>query len=120
MLLYETCLLNIVEEKNGIREIDFQEAVELLESGRKFVWLGKEPADYIARLLELDAGIAEKAEPQEIFGADRFRALEFSDCIFVCYHGNTSRAVAKLLKDRHNVESYSLKGGVTAVVGEIF
>jgi rhodanese-related sulfurtransferase len=110
-----------MDESKGVKEVDFKETVEMLNSGNhKFVWLGREPLDYIMGLLEIGQGKSEQVGPQDIMSIDKFKALEFKNCIFVCYHGNTSRVVAKMLKQRFNVESYSMKGGVTSVVGEIF
>ncbi len=109
-----------MDEKNGVKEVGFKETVEMMNAGHRFVWLGREPLDYIVGLLEIDGGKADQVGPHDIMAIDKFKALEFKDCVFVCYHGNTSRVVAKMLKQRFNVESYSMKGGVTSVVGEIF
>ncbi len=105
----------------AVKEVDFQEAVEFVDKHKtKLVWLGREPVEYISELLGLDSSRMIGASPAELVNVDRERAAGFKDYVFVCYHGNTSRHVASFMKDKMGVESLSLKGGVTAIVGEIF
>ncbi|HUB92536.1 MAG TPA: hypothetical protein VL945_01100 [Candidatus Saccharimonadales bacterium] len=105
----------------SVEELDFQESLEFAgEHGTKLVWLGREPVDYIRELLDLDPSKMIDADPNMLVYADRDVAEKFKDHVFVCYHGNTSRYVANALKDKFGVESLNMKGGVTAVVGEIF
>jgi rhodanese-related sulfurtransferase len=109
------------DEGNKIRELDFQEALKLVnEHHRRLIWLGHEPVDYIRGLLELNENQMIAIDTRELMEGlyPDYRTLK--DDVFVCYHGNTSRVVAKYLKSNKKVESYSLKGGVTAIVGEIF
>ncbi len=105
----------------AVKEVDFQEAVEFVDKHRtKLVWLGREPVEYISELLEIEPSKIIGAGPGEFVNADKEKAARFRDHVFVCYHGNTSRYVANFIKDNTGVESLSLKGGVTAIVGEIF
>lgn len=102
-------------------EVDLKSAVEMSKrSGSKFVWLGKEPKDYISKILGIESDMLLKEDPEDIIYSDRERLEDFNECVFVCYHGNTSGFVSKFLKRQHKVNSYSLKGGVTGIVGEIF
>lgn len=104
-----------------VREVDFKEAVEFVGRNRtKLVWLGREPVDYIRELLDLDSSMMVEADPNSLVYAGREESARFKDHVFVCYHGNTSRYVANTLKNKFGVESLNLKGGITAVVGEIF
>lgn len=105
----------------AVKEMDFQEAIEFIGAhSTKLVWLGGEPVDYIRDLLELDSSKLINADPNKLVYADKEESSKFRDHVFVCYHGNTSRYVANTLKDKFGVESVNLKGGVTAIVGEIF
>jgi rhodanese-related sulfurtransferase len=104
-----------------VKELDFQESLDFVNKHRtKLVWLGKEPVDYIRELLDLDSSKMIDADPNSIMYADKEEVARFKDHVFVCYRGNTSRYVSNAIKDKAGIESVSMKGGVTAVVGEIF
>ncbi len=104
-----------------IKELFLPEALELVKKKQsRLVWIGVEPADYVAELLQLEPGTMSHLPPQEAMGMDKKKAESYKNCVFVCYHGNSSRYVAQMLSDRYNLEAGSLKGGVTAIVGEIF
>ncbi len=110
-----------MQERNGVREVSFDEATEMLKgNGVKFVWLGREPLEYIVKLLEIEPTKAEMIPPRSLVEGNSEEIESLKGAIFACYHGNTSGVVVKSLKSRFGIESYSLKGGVTAVVGEIF
>lgn len=120
-LLYLNACLLIMQERNGVKEVDFEEATEMLKGhGVKLIWLGSEPLDYIANLLELDTSKAIQVHPRSLIEGNNEDIDSLKGSIFACYHGNTSGVVVKALKARFGIDSYSLKGGVTAVVGEIF
>jgi rhodanese-related sulfurtransferase len=109
-----------MEEKNGVLEVGLDEALDIVRKNNvKLIWLGSEPADYIAGLLDLKNGEIVGVNPNDLVGS-REEAAKRRGAIMVCYHGNTSAVVARMMKQRYGVDSYSLKGGVTAVVGEIF
>ena len=108
-------------DKEKTKEVSFQEAVSMAETGSsRMVWLGREPVEYIRGLLNLPEDKMEALEPSGIMSMDKKTAQRYDNCIMVCYHGNTSRRVAELLSERFGVESFNLKGGITAIVGEIF
>ncbi|MEM3839459.1 MAG: hypothetical protein QXF01_02695 [Candidatus Micrarchaeaceae archaeon] len=110
-----------MEERNGIKEIGFDEAVEMINGNKaKFVWLGREPLEYITRLLDIDPEKAAAANPRGLIEGAPEEVDSLKGAIFACYHGNTSGVVVKALKSKFGIDSYSLKGGVTSVVGEIF
>ncbi len=105
----------------AVAEVGFREALEFAKRhNTKLVWLGTEPVEYVRRLLKLDSSQMISADPGEIIRSDRKAASRFKDHVFVCYHGNTSRSVANAVKEKFGIDSLSMKGGVTAVVGEIF
>ena len=109
------------DDKNKIEEIALDQALAIADSKHtKLVWLGSEPVEYIRGLLELNEDKMIGMNPHAIMSMDKKDAEGLSGSVFVCYHGNTSRTAAKFLKSKYGIESYSLKGGVTAIVGEIF
>ena len=55
--------------------------------------------------------------PQEILNIDKNSIKELENNIFQCYHGNTSKFVSNYLKKYHSIDTYSLKGGITRVIG---
>lgn len=104
-----------------IKELDFQESLDFVSKNRtKLVWLGREPVEYIRQLLDLSESQMMSADPMVLMNADKEETARFKNHVFVCYHGNTSRYVANAIKDNSGIETVSMKGGVTAVVGEIF
>ncbi len=106
--------------KQETREVSFADAVGMLGHGTRFVWLGREPIDYITGLLQLEGADAVALDPRRLIEGSRADAEGLDGAILACYHGRTSAVVAKALKQRFGIDTYSLKGGVTAVVGEIF
>lgn len=105
----------------AILEMDFEEALKFTkEKNTKLVWIGREPVEYIRKLTGLNENQLTNADPGRLADADKSEAMKFTDHVFVCYHGNSSRHLATLLKDKFGIESVSMKGGVTSLVGEIF
>lgn len=108
-------------DTKGIKEVDFEGALKISKSnGSRMIWLGTEPIDYISRLLGIDKKYMSREDPEEIIYSDAKKLKRFDGCIFVCYHGNTSGFLSRFLKKQHAIDTYNLRGGVTAVVGEIF
>jgi hypothetical protein len=106
---------------SDIDEVDFKEAVEISKRENKsLIWLGREPVSYISELLGLDAESFSKKDPEEIVYMDKEGLKQLDGCVLICYHGNTSGFISKFLKKQHAIRSHSLKGGITAVVGEVF
>ncbi|MGC8479588.1 MAG: rhodanese-like domain-containing protein [Candidatus Micrarchaeia archaeon] len=104
-----------------VEELVFEEAVEFAKQNKtSLVWIGSEPKEYISELLNIEDGLLKHLQPNEILKLDKDSAKKYEKHVFVCYHGNSSRYVANFLKEKHGVESISMKGGVTSVVGEIF
>lgn len=108
-------------DNKNVDEVTFEEALGMA-SGRqaKLVWIGREPVEYIRGLLDLKEEMMTGIDPHALMAMEKEEAERLKGSVFVCYHGNSSRAAAKILKDKFGVESYSMKGGVTAIVGEIF
>lgn len=101
-------------------EVDMEEAEALVSSrGSKLVWIGREPLEYIAGLLGMDPSTMLWLPPERIIGADEPSMKGMSGMVFVCYHGNSSLRVARFLASK-GIRAYSLRGGITAIVGEIF
>lgn len=106
---------------NEIEEIEFNEAVEITNKNKtKFIWLGNEDLDQIAKLLKLDSSKLLKLMPMEIVNSSPETINYLSKHVLVCYRGNTSKMVAKTLKSKYNIDTYSLKGGITKIIGEVF
>jgi rhodanese-related sulfurtransferase len=109
------------DDKNKVPEVDFKQALEMVNGeNKRLVWLGREPVDYIRGLLELNEKQMVSIDVREIMEGLYPNYNSLNGAVFVCYHGNTSRVITKYLKSNKKVDAYSLKGGVTALVGEIF
>ncbi|MDE1825688.1 MAG: hypothetical protein KGH61_03760 [Candidatus Micrarchaeota archaeon] len=101
-----------------VKEIELEEAKRIsLEQDKKFVWLGGPTRVSIPEILEISDTKILSIEPGEITHFDQQTLGMLDGFIFVCPHGRTSFAIAKYLKSK-NMEAYSLKGGVAAIVGE--
>ncbi len=110
-----------MQERNGVKEVSLDEARGMMkDGGARFVWLGREPLSQITKLLKLDPSKAMAARSGSIMDGNSAEMEKLRGAIFACYHGKTSEVVVKTLKARFGVDAYSLKGGVTAAVGEIF
>ncbi len=104
-----------------IKEMFLDDALEYAkEKKSRLVWVGNEPVDYINEILGLAPGTMMQMQAYSIMAMNKEDAKAYKDCIFVCYHGNSSRYIAEMLKEKYDIESGSLRGGVTAIVGEIF
>jgi len=103
---------------NDVKEVDLEEAKKMIEgSGKKFVWIGGPTRVAIPEILDVSDTQVLAIEGAEIrmFSDDKLKVLK--DCIIVCPHGRSSLVIAKFLKAK-NIEAYSLKGGVAAIIGE--
>ncbi len=104
-----------------VQELYLEDALSFIKQKKtRMVWLGTEPVEYIRGLLQLDEALMIAANPNEILHSDKEGAEKYVDHIFVCYHGVTSKYLAEMLEESHKVSTGSLRGGVTAIVGEIF
>lgn len=100
-------------------DITLEEAKEIVKTtGKKLIWVGAEMHFETAKsALQAGESDMEYLNIRQLQNMDDMKGLEGN--VFVCYHGNTSGAVVNYL-DRLNIKSYNLRGGVTAIVGEIF
>lgn len=104
-----------------IKEISFDAAVDISKkNGSKLVWLGVEPVKYISDLLGIGKEYIFREDPETIIYGDSDKLKKLDGCVLMCYHGNTSGFLSGFLKKQHSIETYNLKGGITAIVGEIF
>ncbi len=100
-------------------DVDILQAKQMIETGKsKIIWLGSEPVEYIAKLLDIEKDLIIKIDPNELLSNPDMPAL-LDGNIFMCYHGNSSRYVVNYLKNKKK-QAYNLKGGITSIVGEIF
>ena len=105
-------------DRKSIREVTLEEAKELIgTSTRKFVWLLGPTRVSIPEVLDVSDTQMLAIEPEEIMEFDDSTLRSLSGSVLVCAHGNTSAAIAIYLKAK-NIEAYSLKGGVAAIIGE--
>lgn len=101
----------------AIKELDMDQAQALINTGRsKFVWLGTEPVSHIAELISVSEDRVLRLDPDEIEDLGRDIVKSFDGCVFMCYNGNVSKYVSKYLKKEHNIDSYSLKGGLVGAI----
>jgi rhodanese-related sulfurtransferase len=102
------------------KELTLETAKNIVnDSEKKFVWVGAEMHfDAAKKALDLAEDKIMCINPRELVDMEE-HAKKFNGNVFVCYHGNTSLAVVNYL-GKLNIEAYSLKGGITSIVGEIF
>ncbi len=104
-----------------IKEIEFEEAIKFATAKKTaLVWIGAEPKEYIEELLGIEKNTLKQMTPPALMKLNAEEAKSLENHIFVCYHGNSSKYVASMLKDKYGIETLSLKGGITRIVGEIF
>ncbi|EFD93074.1 MAG: hypothetical protein BJBARM5_0231 [Candidatus Parvarchaeum acidophilus ARMAN-5] len=100
-------------------DISLEKARKLLEENKKqFFWVGEEEhLDTVREILDISSEQITYLNPEKLYYLDNLKVLEGN--IFVCYHGNTSRAVASYLSEE-GIKAYSLIGGITSLSGDIF
>jgi len=105
--------------ESDLKEVGIVEARKLAKKGgAKFVWLGSPVKISLSTALGISPDQLLEFEPSEIIAMPDEKIKHLNNDIFVCYHGITSAALVKYLKSKKNVHGYSLKGGITAIVGE--
>lgn len=115
-------LSNLLEEyletdSGKVLEVDLAFAKSLVDGDKSsIIWLGVEPIDYVAYLLEMDPKKITRVNPIEITNMSPEGIKDLQGKIFVCYSGSVSSQIAKLLKDEYNVKSFVLSGGLTGVI----
>jgi len=100
-------------------EVDLEKAKEMV--GRnisKFVWLGRETGFELHEIFKTSPENVISMDPEELLEMSPEERKRLEGHILVCYHGNTSKALANILKKSGSVNTYSLKGGITAITGE--
>ncbi|MEM0201056.1 MAG: hypothetical protein QXD23_01490 [Candidatus Micrarchaeaceae archaeon] len=104
-----------------VKELDFEESINFINKNKTaLIWIGSEPKEYIEELLNLEKNSLKQLSPSQITSMNKEEANLYKNHVFVCYHGNSSMYVANFLKEKYDVETLSMKGGVTRIVGEIF
>ncbi len=74
--------------------------------------------DIVKNALNVEDDEIKQLNQQDIINVNEsIKKLEGN--VFVCYHGNTSKAVVNYL-EKFGIGAYSPNGGVTSIVGEIF
>ena len=100
-------------------EIDLDKARELVSGGfSKFVWLGRETGFELHEIFKISPDKVISIDPEEVLDMKPESRKALEGHVLVCYHGNTSKALANILKKSGSVNTYSLKGGITAITGE--
>lgn len=96
--------------------IGIDEARRLIAStGKRMVWLGLEPLEYVAYLLGVGQDRIVKRDPKEIIEMDKEQLKEFEGCVFVAY----SEAIAEHVTDelrRNGIAAYNLRGGILSTL----
>ena len=109
-----------MESSSNITEVSLDEAKSIVDgTDKKFIWVGRPTNISIPEILDVSDTKVLAIEPDEIpeFEPEKLNILR--GCVFVCPHGRTAGAVVRWLQSK-GVEAYNLKGGATAIVGEIF
>lgn len=102
---------------NEIKEVNLEEAFEIVNKKQtKFIWLGSESINQIATILNSEQDKIIQLNPMDLMNSDQKEFLStLEGHVLVCYRGRTSKMVAQVLKSKHNIESFSLKGGITNI-----
>ncbi|MDE1851740.1 MAG: PH domain-containing protein [Candidatus Micrarchaeota archaeon] len=96
--------------------IGIDEARKLVaSSGKKMVWLGLEPLEYVAYLLGIDQSRLEKRDPKEIMEMEREQLKELEGCVFVAYSDALAEHVIDEMR-QNGIAAYNLKGGILSTL----
>lgn len=100
-------------------EVDLDRARELVQRNlSKFVWLGRDTGFELHEIFKTSPENVVSIDPEEVLEMKPEEKKKLEGHILVCYHGNTSKALANILKKSGSANTYSLKGGITAITGE--
>lgn len=80
-------------------------------SKNRVIWLGLEPTEYIAQLMELNTGSVTRMDPRQITAAARENLNEYQGCVFVSYSSTMSEHIVGFLR-RNGVTAYCVSGGI--------
>lgn len=109
-------------ERGGPREgneVELEEAREMVtKSGSRFLWLGIEAPDAVARVLGVPKDKVITMAPAELVN-DRNSVKQHAADILLSYEGEFAIHVAHLLKRRYGTEIRTLRGGLEGVAKEV-
>jgi hypothetical protein len=95
--------------------LEFGDALAVVrENNSRFIWLGSEPANQLAGMLNTDGKYLIKLPAEEIMELDEADLKRFDNCVLVGYDDRLATRLANYLAKAHNLSIYSLKGGITA------
>lgn len=101
-------------------EISLDLAKSLIDEGKSsMIWLGSEPTEYVSYILGIPVNKITRVNPIDISSMDRAGLADFQGKIFVCYGGNVSSQIARLLKDDYEIKSFVLSGGLASAINSI-
>lgn len=110
--------VEIMHDEDSLMSRDLVEARGLIAKSyaSKFVWLGVEPVEIVAAVLNVSKEKVERLDIRDITDADKAQADQFKDCVFVCYDGVMSSHVVRFIKETYDVDAYYLKRGISDIV----
>jgi hypothetical protein len=85
------------------------------EKGSRFVWLGVEPVEEVAKVLGVDAESVTHANQDTIAQYGEGRARELTTSVLVSYDDIMSSHLCGLLKKRFGINVHALRGGIRGV-----
>lgn len=93
--------------------LSLEEAKKLVnKSNKKFIWLGIEPLDSVMKILDAEKSSVVKINAGDISDIDEKKLREYEGYVFVCYDGETSRHIVGYLRDKYDISTYNLRGGI--------
>ncbi|MDE1871440.1 MAG: hypothetical protein KGI06_04355 [Candidatus Micrarchaeota archaeon] len=101
--------------------VDMETSRRLIKyTGSKFIWLGREPLEYVADKLDIDGSAILAVNPNDFVHMDKQKFSKLRGSILVCNNGNFSAYMSRFLKDVHDTDTYVLSGGIEYQAKRIF
>ncbi len=93
--------------------VNLNVAKELVRyKGSKFIWLGTQPVEYAAKMLNMDKNLIVKIGMEEIVKMVGEDVRELEGCILVYYDDHFAHHISDYIGEAHGVSLYVLDGGV--------
>ncbi len=101
------------QEVQDLKRVDLVAARRVISQlGSRFVWMGVEPAEYVAERLGVEREAILKIDLNELTHMNRQDSLRFRGCVLVCYTGSFAAYASKYLEQAHGIATYVLSGGI--------
>ncbi len=98
------------------KELSLEDAKSIVnERGARFLWLGIDPVEQVAQLLDIPTSKVAITAPVELVNSGKEGVRKHGADILLSYEGEMANHVARVIKQKYGLEMYTLRGGLKDV-----